>query len=60
MKIWQTQTSKDENCGYISIHDEGYLVERKLYIQDDEGNLVCLKNEQIGELYKSIKPVLAG
>jgi len=61
MKIWQSsQTNKDENSGYVSIHDDGYLAERKLYIQDDDGNLVCLKNEQIGELYKAIKPAMAG
>ena len=61
MKIWQTLQQKDEkaNGGFISIHDKGFLAERKLVIEDDEGNTVCLKNEQIEELYNRIKPGLA-
>lgn len=46
--------------GYVDIDDPGELGERKLYIEDDNGNMVCLQNEQIGELYNSIKPALAG
>jgi hypothetical protein len=61
MQIWQTQQIKsDSNSGYISIHDDGFLAERRLFIKDDNGNTVCLKNEQIGELYKQIKPAMAG
>ena len=63
MKIWQTQQMKEGkenfNGGYLNIHDDGSHAERKLYIEDDEGNRVILKNEQIGELYKRIKPILA-
>ena len=61
MKIWQTsQTKNDCNGGYVSIHDDGWLAERRLVITDDDGNTVTLKNEQIGELYKAIKPAMAG
>lgn len=48
------------NGGYISIHDDGYQAERTLHITDDEGNTARLKNEQIGQLYKQIKPALEG
>ena len=61
MKSWQiTKSKSDQNGGYLSIHDMGKLADRTLYIEDDDGNLVTLKNEQIGELYKAIKPALAG
>lgn len=61
MKICQTsETKESSNGGYASMHDDGYYVERKLIIEDDDGNTVTLKNEQIGELYKSIKPPMAG
>jgi len=30
--------------------------DRELHIEDDEGNCVVLKNEQIGELWAIIKP----
>lgn len=62
MDIWLTSTPKNEDCnsGYVSINDDGFISERKLYISDDDGNMVTLKNEQIGELYRAIKPALAG
>jgi len=66
MKIWQT-TQPNKTCdgnivngGYVSIYDDGFQAERNLFITDDDGNTVCLKNEQIGELYKRIKPTMAG
>jgi hypothetical protein len=61
MKIHEMALIKDpkHNGGYTSIHDDGPFVERALYITDDDGNTVKLKNEQIGELYRRIKPALA-
>jgi len=62
-KVWQvTSTSKElTNGGYVGIHDKGdEHVRRNLFISDDEGNTVCIKDEQIGKLYKAIKPALAG
>ena len=59
--MWQTsQQNSDANGGYVSIYDDGWLAERRLFIEDDEGRTVCLKNEQIGILYRAIKPGLAG
>ena len=65
MEIWQTTTPpKNKNAGtnggYVPIDDDGLFAERKLFIEDDEGRMVVLKNEQIGELYKAIKPALQG
>lgn len=61
MQIWEiSETKNDCNGGYVSIHDDGWLEERRLFITDDDGNTVTLKNEQIGELYKAIKPALVG
>jgi len=61
MQIWQTsKTNEDDNSGYVSIHDDGWLLERRLIITDDNGNTVTLKNEQIGLLYRAIKPAMAG
>ena len=61
MEIHETSLIKDlkHNRGYTSIHEDGTFVERTLYITDDEGNTVKLKNEQIGELYRRIKPAIA-
>ena len=61
MEIYETALIKDpkHNGGYVSIYDDGTFVERTLYITDDDGNTVKLKNEQIGELYRQIKPALA-
>lgn len=62
MEIVEIVVPVDEkrNGGYFSIEDDGSSVQRKLVITDDDGNTVVLKNEQIGELYKRIKPALAG
>lgn len=61
MKVFEISTpKKDCNCGYTSIYDDGFFNERKLIIKDDEGNTVTLKNEQIGKLYRTIKPAMAG
>ena len=51
---------EDYNGGYVSIHDNGFACQRELFITDDEGNTVKLKNEQIGELFNHIKPSLMG
>ena len=46
---------------YVSIHDpDTGAVRRRLYIEDSEGRSVTLKGEEIGQLYKFIKPALAG
>lgn len=47
-----------EFCGYASIHDSD--VDRTLFIEDDDGNTVEIKNKQIGELFRYIKPALLG
>lgn len=67
MKVWETSQDTDSarttvatGNVYVSIHDPGGSVERRLYIEDDEGRMVVLKNEQIGELYLAIKPAAAG
>lgn len=63
MKIFETTRCKPDGCGnggYVSIHDDGFQAERLLYIEDDAGRSITLKNEQIGQLYKFIKPGLAG
>lgn len=62
MKAYTAEIAKnpDANGGYYSIHDGGENVERLLFIEDDEGNSVKIRNEQIGELYRLIKPALAG
>jgi len=64
MKVFEISISTEEqseyNGGYLSIHDPGIGANRLLYIEDDRGNMVQLHNEQIGELYKAIKPSLAG
>lgn len=48
-----THINKDFKAGYYSIHDKN--IRRDLYIVDDN-NIVRIKDEQIGELYKEIKP----
>lgn len=35
-------------------------VKRRLYIEDAEGRHVVLNGEEIGQLYRHIKPALAG
>ena len=41
MKVWQTsKQNSDANGGYVSIHDDGWLAERRLFIEDDEGRTV--------------------
>lgn len=62
MKITQLITIKDGNYngGYVSLSDNNKYVDRILSITDDDGHTVIIKNEQIGELYRSIKPGLAG
>lgn len=39
--------------------DTGEL-KRRLYIEDSEGRHVVLNGEEIGQLYRHIKPALAG
>ena len=58
MEIIETSLIIDptHNGGYTSIYDDGTAVDRTLFIQDDEGNVVMLKNQQIGELYDRIRP----
>jgi len=62
VKIFEVTTPvrEDVNGGYADIDDNGFQAERTLVIIDDDGNTVRLKNEQIGELYRFVKPVLAG
>lgn len=63
MKMFETTKPSADgygNGGYVSIHDDGFQAERLLYIEDDAGHSITLKNEQIGQLYKFIKPSLAG
>ena len=65
MKVWEVSRPKGDdgaygNGGYISIHDGGFQAERSLFIEDSEGNRIILKNEEIGQLYRFIKPALAG
>jgi len=49
------------NGGYVSIHDLGTdKIRRELVILDDEGGMVTIKNEDIGKLYRMLKPNLAG
>ena len=46
---------------YVGIHDpDTDAVRRRLYIEDSEGRHVVLAGEEIGALYKHIKPALAG
>lgn len=49
-----THINKDFKAGYYSIHDKN--IRRTLYIVDDNQKVVSIKNEQIGKLYKEIKP----
>lgn len=49
-----THINKDFKAGYYSIHDKN--IRRDLYIVDDDNKIVRVKDEQIGELYKEIKP----
>lgn len=55
---------KDKHPGegpmYVSIMDPGTHSDRTLYINDERGGTVELRNEEIGELYKALKPPLAG
>ena len=63
MKIWQIANPKRTDMisdGYVSVHDSGLRTDRLLCIQDDEGHTIKLRNEQIGKLYKALKPELAG
>ena len=46
---------------YVSIHEpDTDGLKRRLYIEDSEGRSVVLKGEEIGQLYKHIKPAMAG
>ena len=56
MKLNMLEVPKEDESPYVSIYDPGNESERWLYIEDDEGNTVVIKNEQIGELFKFIKP----
>ena len=49
------------NSSYFSIHDPGSdKIQRELIIIDDDNNMVTIKNEDIGKLYRMLKPNLAG
>lgn len=46
---------------YVSVHEpDTDGLQRRLYIEDSEGRSVVLKGEEIGQLYRHIKPALAG
>jgi hypothetical protein len=62
MRAWETSVIKNPRPigGYVSMNNPGETEERKLYIEDGEGNVAILKNEEIGELYKQIRPALEG
>lgn len=66
MKAWEVSIPQKGgdgaygNGGYVDIHDDGFQADRSLVIEDSEGNRVTLKNEEIGQLYRFIKPALAG
>lgn len=46
---------------YVSIHQpDSDELKRRLYIEDSEGRHVVINGEEIGKLYKFIKPVMAG
>lgn len=46
---------------YVSIHEpDSDSLRRRLYIEDSEGRHVVLCGEEIGRLYRHIKPALAG
>lgn len=55
-----SKTNNPGNGGYFSIYDDGFHTDRTLYIEDDVGNAVMLKNEQIGQLHRAVKPELGG
>ncbi len=51
----------EENGGYVGINDPGHDgYSRNLSIDDGRGGKAHLKDEEIGQLYKAIKPALAG
>jgi hypothetical protein len=62
MQILIIEKDKDPGHGpmYVSIMDPGTYSDRTLYISDERGGSIELKNEEIGELYKALKPPLAG
>ena len=46
---------------YVSIHaPDDEALSRALHIEDSEGRKVVLHGEEIGQLYRFIKPALAG
>lgn len=46
---------------YVSVGDpDTEAIRRRLWIEDSEGRHVVLNGEEIGKLYKFIKPALAG
>jgi hypothetical protein len=55
-----SQPNAQASGGYSSIHDCTKTSSRELWITDRDGNTVCLHDEEIGELYRGIKPPLAG
>jgi len=57
MKIIEiTPVSKNKSM-YTSIHADD---DRVMIIDDERGGRIELKGKEIGELYKSLKPTLAG
>ena len=53
MRVWEINDVEEESKNYTNIHNKD---NRSLLIQDDDGNTVILHGEQIGKLYKAIKP----
>lgn len=45
MKLYETTLlpQNPTNGDYVSIFDDGFQADRRLYIEDDEGNIVVLK-----------------
>jgi hypothetical protein len=62
MQILLISKDKDPDSKqmYVSIMDPGMYSDRTLYISDERGGSIELKNEEIGELYNALKPPLAG
>lgn len=60
MKAAMVNFKRKNDCGiyWTDIHakDNGL----RLCIEDDDGNEVCLKDEQVGEIFDMIKPPLMG
>ena len=64
MRCW-TITTVNPAAGsipmYVGIGDaDTDARHRRLVIEDSEGRTVTLNGEEIGELYRAIKPALAG